>query len=258
MNGDGLDPHGPKAYRSLNGTLWKNRPVPTISPALAPLLALVLAGRAGAAEPPPTPRPDVASGLESGREGLARYQWRLRTEMKIDNVLRLTKVEDVHLGPDGGLVMKKTVRYEKRPDPTPYPGNDPRAATQRPLTGEEEDRLAVAAMDVMQLYARLAPEVVDPGRPDLVRMKGRGLGRPQDETTLYLDEKSRLVSEIEVKTTVSPEIRDIAFLRAEFEKLPAPGGPPQLRVPGRIFLNMEYHGRRVVLDMTTTDYRSWP
>ena len=91
----------------------------------------------------------------------------------------------------------------------------------------------------MQLYARLSPDVVrrwqegaellppDPDRPGLVRMKGRGLGRPQDEATLYLDEKSRLVDEIEVKTTVSPEIRDIAFLRAEFEKLPAPGAPPR-------------------------------
>ena len=125
-------------------------------------------------------------------------------------------------------------------------------------------------MEVMQLYARLAPDVVrrwqegadllppDPDRPGLVRLKGRGLGRSQDETTLYLDEKTRLVSEIEVKTTVSPEIRDIAFLRAEFEKLPAPGGPPQLRVPARIFLNMEFHGRRVALYMTTTDYRSCP
>ena len=76
--------------------------------------------------------------------------------------------------------------------------------------------------------------------------------------TFYLDEKTRLVSEIEVKTTVSPEIRDIAFLRADFEKLPAPGGPPGLRVPARIFLNMEYRSRRVTLDMTTTDWRSWP
>ena len=234
-----------------------------------PLLALALAASPGA-EPPPTPKPDVASGLETGREGLARYQWRLRTEMRVDNVLRVTKVEDVHLGPDGGLVTKKTVRYEKRPDPTPLPPNDPRSSLQRPLTADEEDRLATAAMDLMQLYARLSPEVVrrwaegaelrppDPDRPGLVRMQGRGLGRPQDEATLYLDEKSRLVSEIEVKTTVSPEIRDIAFLRAEFEKLPAPGGPPQLRVPGRIFLNLEFHGRRVALDMTTTDYRSWP
>ena len=89
--------------------------MPTILPTLAPILALVLAGRAGGAEPPPTPRPDVASGLESGREGLARYQWRLRTEMKIDDVLRLTMVVDVHLGPDGGLVTKKTGRYDKRP-----------------------------------------------------------------------------------------------------------------------------------------------
>jgi hypothetical protein len=236
--------------------------------ALSPLLALALAGPA--AEPPPTATPDVASGLESGREDLARYQWRLKTEMKVDDALRLTKVEDVHLGPDGGLVTKKTVRYDKRPEPTPFPSNDPRSHSQRPLTLVEEETLAEAAMEVMQLYARISPEVVrrwqegaellppDPERPGLARVRGRGLGRPQDEATLYLDEKSRLVSLIEVKTTVSPEIRDIAFLRAEFEKLPAPGGPPRLKVPTRIFLNMEFRGRRVALDMTTTDYRSWP
>jgi hypothetical protein len=236
--------------------------------ALSPLLALALAGPAG--EPPPTATPDVASGLESGREDLARYQWRLKTEMKVDDALRLTKIEDVHLGPDGGLVTKKTVRYDKRPEPTPFPSNDPRSHSQRPLTLVEEETLAEAAMEVMQLYARISPEVVrrwqegaellppDPERPGLARVRGRGLGRPQDEATLYLDEKSRLVSLIEVKTTVSPEIRDIAFLRAEFEKLPAPGGPPRLKVPTRIFLNMEFRGRRVALDMTTTDYRSWP
>jgi hypothetical protein len=190
--------------------------------------------------------------------------------MKVDDALRLTKVEDVHLGPDGGLATKKTVRYDKRPEPTPFPSNDPRSHSQRPLTLVEEETLAEAAMEVMQLYARISPEVVrrwqegaellppDPERPGLARVRGRGLGRPQDEATLYLDEKSRLVSLIEVKTTVSPEIRDIAFLRAEFEKLPAPGGPPRLKVPTRIFLNMEFRGRRVALDMTTTDYRSWP
>lgn len=237
--------------------------------AAAPLLALALAAGPGA-EPPPTARPDVASGLEAGREGLARYQWRMRTEMTVDEVPRLTKVEDVHLGPDGGLVTKKTVRYDRRPDPTPFPPNDPRAHGQRPLTSAEEERLAEAATDLMQLYARLSPEVVrrwqasaallppDPDRPGLVGLKGRGLGRPQDEATLYLDEGTRLLSRIEVKTTVSPEIRDIAFLRAEFEKLPAPVGPALPRVPARIFLNMEHHGRRVALEMATTDWRSWP
>lgn len=234
------------------------------------VLAALASLAAPAATPVATARPDVAAGLESGREVLARYQWRLRTEMKVDGVSRLVKIEDVHLGPDGGLVTKKTVKYDKRPEPTPFPLNDPRAGGQRPLTSIEEERLAETAMDVMQLYARLSPDVVrrwqeraellPPAgdRKGLVRMKGRGLGRPQDEATLYLDEKSRVIDEIEVKTTVAPEIRDIAFLRAEFEKIPAPGAPPGLRIPGRIYLNMQFQGRRVTLEMTTTDFSSWP
>jgi len=249
--------------------MWKNHQVLATFQALAPLLAVALTTPPGVT-PSPTARPDVASGLESGREGLARYQWRLRTEMKIDGVSRLTKLEDAHLGPDGGLVTQKTVKYDKRPEPTPFPHGDPRSYSQHPLSLDEEERLAEAAMSVMQLYARLSPDVArrwqegaellppDPDRPGLVRMKGRGLARPQDEATLYLEEKSRLVKEIEVKTTVAPEIRDIAFLRAEFEKIPAPGSPPGLRVPGRVFLNMQFQGRRVTLEMTTTDYSSWP
>jgi hypothetical protein len=269
VDGEGLDPHGPEGYRRRAGSLWKNPVVTAPFPAIALLAALPLAAATDVA-PAPTAKPDVASGLESGREGLARYQWRMKTEMKIDDVLRLTKVEDVHLGPDGALVTKKTVRYDKRPEPPPLRPDDPRADRERPLTPEEEESLAEAAMEVMQLYARLSPDVArrwqegavllppDPDRPGLERMRGRGLGRPQDEATIYLDATSRLVSEIEVKTTVSPEIVDIAFLRVTFEKLPAPGGPPRLRVPGRIFLNMEFRGRRVALEMTTTDYRSWP
>ncbi len=249
--------------------MWNNHRVSAAFHALAPFFALALAATPVPA-PSKTASPDVASGLESGREGLARYQWRLRTEMKVDGVSRLTKVEDAHLGPDGGLVTKKTVKYDKRPEPTPFPSNDPRSSSQHPLSSVEEERLAEAAMEVMQLYARLSPDVArrwqegaellppDPERPGLVRMKGRGLARPQDEATLYLDEKSRLVTEIEVKTTVAPEIRDIAFLRARFEKIPAPGAPPGLLVPGRIFLNMQFQGRRVTLEMTTTDYSSWP
>ncbi len=254
---------------SPRGSLWKNYLVLATFQSLAPLFALALAV-APSVEAPPTARPDLASGLESGRKGLALYQWRLRTVMKVDGVSRLTKLEDVHLGPDGGLVTKKTVKYDRRPEPTPFPQNDPRASSQHPLTSIEEERLAETAMDVMQLYARLSPDIVRrwqegaellppaADRKGLVRMKGRGLGRPQDEATLYLDEKSRVIDEIEVKTTVAPEIRDIAFLRAEFEKLPAPGAPPGLRIPGRIFLNMQFQGRRVTLEMTTTDFSSWP
>jgi len=176
MDGDGLDPHGRKAYRSPRGSLWKNpRVLATFQP-LAPLFALALAVASGV-EPPPTARPDLASGLESGRKGLARYQWRLRTEMKVDGVSRLTKLEDVHLGPDGGLVTKKTVKYDRRPEPTPYPRNDPRADQQRPLTQVEEERLAEAgaSRDEGAVARRvfLAPvEDLEVGRAELGQAPG--------------------------------------------------------------------------------------
>jgi len=239
---------------------------------MKPAAALFLLALSVAAQQPvTTPIPDVAAGLEHGREKLARYQWRLRTELKIDGVSRLTKVEDVHLGPDGGLVLKKTVRFDRRPAPTPYPENDPRFRAYQPPTEADDDRYVEAAMDLMQLYARLSPEHLrrwaegarlqseDPDRPGRVKLVGRGLGRPQDEAALYLDAKTREATEIEVKTTVHPDIKDIAFIRVTFEALadPAPASKG-MRVPKRIFLNMTLRARQVSLDMETADWRSWP
>src|SRR5262249_16166669 len=156
------------------------------------------------------------------------YQWRLRTEMKVDGTLRMTKLEDVHLAPDGGLV-RKVIRYEKKPPPTPYPFNDPRLRLGPPPSDAEEDRFADQAPELMHLYLKISPETVaewaaraelmaaDPDHPGQIRMHGRGLGRPQDDAVLYLDAANRAPVEIEVKTTPDTEIVDIAFIRARFE-----------------------------------------
>ena len=219
----------------------------------------------------PTPsKPDVAEGLKRERERLANYQWRLRTEMKIDGVLRVSRIENVHLGPDGELV-KTIVRFDKSIPPTPFPYNDPRARRADPPTNTEEDVLFDQAQSLMQYYARLSPERVeawaeraelmppDPDRAGKVRLHGRGLGRPQDDAVLYLDPLTKVASEIEVKTTVDPRIIDIAFLRATFEQLPQvrPNGPA-VWVPKKIFLNMNRGKREVTLEMETSDWRSWP
>jgi len=215
-------------------------------------------------------KPAVGAGLRQERERLASYQWRLKTEMKVDGETRLQKSEQVHLGPDGGLV-RRTVKYDRAPQPTPLPYGDPRGRLDGPTSGQEDDRLFDQAQALMDLYARLTPERVeewavraellpeDPDRKGLVRLHGRGLGRPQDDAVLYLEKATRNAAEIEVKTTVDEAIVDIAFLRATFEplKLARPGLAPVV-VPKRIFLNMSRGKRRVTLEMDATEYRAWP
>ena len=58
------------------------------------------------AQDPEPSKPDVGQGLKRERERLANYQWRLKTEMRVDGAVRMSKLEDVHLGPDGGLVKR--------------------------------------------------------------------------------------------------------------------------------------------------------
>lgn len=233
-------------------------------------LAATLTATPLGAQAPDASKPDVGQGLRRERERLANYQWRLRTEMKVDGTTRMSKLEDVHLGPDGGLV-KKIVRFEKAPEPTPYPRNDPRARVHEPTSGAEDDRLSESAQDLMQYYARLSPERVaewakraeilpaDADHSGLVRMHGRGLGRPLDDAVLYLDPKTQTAALIEVKTTVDPRIVDIAFIRASFEELPqARQDVAPLWVPKRVFLNMNRGRRAVALEMETSDWRTWP
>jgi hypothetical protein len=233
-------------------------------------LAATLTATPLAAQAPDPSKPDVVQGLKRERERLANYQWRLKTEMKVDGAVRMSKLEDVHLGPDGGLV-KRIVKFDKAPEPTPYPLNDPRSRVYAPPTGSEEDRLSEVAQDLMQYYLRLSPERVaewakraeilpgDADHPGLVRMHGRGLGRPLDDAVLYLDPKTQTATQIEVKTTVDPRILDIAFIRATFEALAqARTDVAPLWIPRRVFLNMNRGRRAVALEMETSDWRSWP
>lgn len=240
-------------------------------PFLAPS-ALAQASPPGSSGTPGAVRtPDVVAGLKKEREQLSRYQWRLKTEMKVDNVIRLVKTEDVHLGPDGGLVKAKTVKYDKKPAPTPLPYKDPRAALGPPATDKEDEAFFEQAQDLMQFYLRLSPERIaawakgaerlgpDPDRPGRVRMHGRGLGRPFDDALLYLDATTKAPTEIEVKTTVNPLMVNIAFLRVYIEKFspPEPGAEPLL-VPKRIFMTMDRGRRHAALEMEMSDFRTWP
>jgi hypothetical protein len=236
--------------------------------ALPLVLALLQSPPSDATAPVPA---DVAAGVAKGREELARFRWRLKTDMRVDGSLRISKVEDVHLGPDGRLVMQKTVRFERKPQPTPLPYYDPRTKYEAPPSEEEEERLFDGARDLMQFYASISPERVaawtkkaqvmphDPERAGRVRMHGRGLGRPEDDAVVYLDPETRTAVEIEVKTSVSAKILQIAFLRVLFEPLASArtaDSPPI--VPKKIFMNLDQGKRHVTLEMETSDFRTWP
>jgi len=219
----------------------------------------------------PAPRPKgVADDLRRERELLSNWQWRMKTEMKVDGVPRVTRVEEAHLSPEGGLV-KRLVRFERAPEPTPVPYNDPRSGRPLGSSPEEDDYFFDAAQRLMEVYLRLSPERVatwvkgaellpeDPDRPGRVRLRGRGLGRTQDEAILFLDAASRRPTEIEVKTTVGLEVKEIAFIRATFERLtPDRPGVESVIIIKRIFLNMNRGRHAVALEMETSDFRAWP
>jgi hypothetical protein len=238
---------------------------------LAPSAPAQEASRTPAPQPVPARTPDVTTGLQIERERLAGFQWRLKTEMKVDGSLRIVRVEDVHLGPDGGLVRAKTVKYDKKPQPTPLPFKDPRAALGPPATDKEDEAFFEQAQDLMQFYFRLSPERIgkwadgaerlgtDPDRPGRVRLHGRGLGRPFDDALVYLDAKTKAPTEIEVKTTINPLMVNIAFIRLFIEPFtpPEPGAKPLL-VPKRVFLTMDRGRRHAAVEMEMSDFRSWP
>jgi hypothetical protein len=236
---------------------------------LSPTILLIALSAVPQASPPQ--KPDVAASVVNERRRLSSYRWRLTTEMSVDGNPRIVKSEDVHLGPDGGLVREKTVRFERKPPPTPLPFNDPRARLGPPASDAEDEAFFEQAQDLMQYYLRLSPERLeewakgaellsaDPDRPGRVRMHGRALGRPLDDAVLYMDAATRAPVEIEVKTTVTAAMREIAFIRVLIEPLSPP--PPEggaLLVPKHLLLNIDRGHRHASLEMTMSDFRTWP
>jgi hypothetical protein len=234
------------------------------------LAALLLAhtGPVSALQAPPEGKKSVGEDLRRERELLANYRWRMKTEMRVDGALRLTRLEDVNLGPSGGF-QKKLVKFDRAPEPTPLPYGDPRYGQSAPSSADD-DRFFDTAQFLMEMYARLPPSQVDawvarartlppdPDRPGLLRMQGRGLGRSQDDAVVYIDPKTRRASEIEVKTTVSAEVKEIAFIRATFEQLvPASPDSPAVLAPKKIFMNLSRSGHSVMLEMETSEWRTW-
>ncbi|MDL1951031.1 hypothetical protein FBQ97_14625 [Acidobacteria bacterium ACD] len=239
------------------------------------LFPALLPARLAAAPPGPggegAGADDLAASLEKGRATLGQYRFRLRSRMKVDGEPRIEKLEEVHLGPDGDLVREKTLRFERRPAPTPVPFTDPRSGVVVPLTEKEEDRLFAEAEALVHLYLTLpasrigewaaGAEVMtsDPEREGRRKLHGRGLGRPLDDAVVYLDPATGAAEEVEVKTTATEQVKDIAFLRVTFQVLPPPRpGAGGAVAPKEGFLNMDRGRRRVVVEMETSDFRSWP
>lgn len=244
-------------------------------PLAVPLVLALLPSRLPAAPPRPggaaAGAGDVAASLEKGRATLGQYRFRLRSRMTVDGELRIDKLEDVHIGPDGDLVREKTLRFERRPAPTPVPFTDPRSSVLVPLTEKEEDRLFAEAESLVHLYLTLPASRIgewasgaegmasDPEREGRRKLHGRGLGRPFDDAVVYLDPVTGAAEEVEVKTTATEQVKDIAFLRVTFQVLPSPRpGAAGAVAPEKGFLNMDRGRRRVVVEMETSDFRSWP
>jgi hypothetical protein len=234
-----------------------------------PLVLLIPLGAAADSSPATTPLTDPGSDVQKGREQLASYRWRVRTEMKVDEVPRIIKIEEVHIAPDGSLAWDKTVRYERQAAPPPLPYGDPRRGLPDAASEKEEDLYFEQGYALVQLYARVSPDRVntwaksariiskDPDRADRLKITGRGLGRSFDEAVVYLDAKSRQPVEIEVKTTVTEVLKEIAFLRVQLEPLNERPAPGVTIAPRKVFLNMNRGKHRVVLEMAFTDFRKW-
>lgn len=267
--------------------MWNNRRVSHLrTPAGRPFTAAALllgtfttlwttasapAAAAAPRDPAPPPPPAVVSAVQEFRSGLGLFRWRIKTTMTVDGNVRIVKVEEVRVGPDGNFVREKTLRFERRPVPTPYPYGDPRRSLPDPPSQKEEDALWELAQNVVTFYLRVSPDRVadwsarcsvlarDPERDGAVRWQGRGLVRPWDDVIAWFDPSTRVLRQVEVKTTASAErMIDIAFLRLAFGTRPSPrAGQAPVPVIEDLFLNMTRGARKVVVEIDATDFRAF-
>lgn len=212
----------------------------------------------------------VAVAVTEFRKNLALFRFRIRTTMSVDGNVRIVKLEEVRVGPDGGLVRDRTLRYERKPLPTPYPYGDPRRGQPDPPAPKEEDALWEQSQSLLMFYLRTSADRVgewatrsrvvprDPERDGMARWQGRGLFRPWDEVSAYFDAGTRTLRQVEIKTTVSDRPLDIAFIRLGFGSRPSVrSGQPPVAVLDDVFLNMNRGRRRVVVEIDATDFRAF-
>ena len=230
------------------------------------LVALGLMANVSAADAPL--RSDIGVLLKQQREVLSSYEWRLKTDVKVDGALRFVSVENVHLAPEGGL-DRKIVKFDVKPSPTPFPELDPRSHVAQPASQDEASRYLDQAQRLLDLYARISPERLRSWASRAETRSGqdehagetllhaRGLVRPQDDVVVYLDGKKKTLRSVEVKTTVDARIADIAFLRIRFEPIGGTRASTQPIAPKTFFLNMDRGRRHVTLEMEASDYRTW-
>lgn len=229
------------------------------------LLAVGLIAGVSAADAPL--RADLGALLKQQREVLAGYEWRLKTDVKVDGALRFVSLENVHLAPEGGL-DRKIVKFDIKPSPTPFPEGDPRSRLTQPATQDEASRYMEQAQRLLDLYARLSPDRLRSWASRAESRTGqdehagetllhaRGLVRPQDDVVVYLDGKKKTLRSVEVKTTVDFRLTEIAFLRIRFEPIDT-RAPAPLIAPKSFFVNMDRGRRHVTLEMEASEYRTW-
>lgn len=222
-------------------------------------------------DPAPPPASAVASAVQDFRYGMGLFRWKIKTTLTVDGNVRIVKVEEVRVGPDGNFVREKTSRFERKPLPTPYPYGDPRRSLPEPPSQKEEDALWDQAQNVVAAYLRVSPDRVsdwsarcsvlarDTERDGAVRWQGRGLVRSWDDVVAWFDPSTRMLKQVEVKTTASADrMIDIAFLRVVFGTRPSPrGGQQPVPVIEDVFLNMTRGSRKVVVEIDASDFRAF-
>jgi len=209
----------------------------------ASALLLLLLGATARAEALPGDPVEIASRVAAGcaanRQRMEQYSWKQRTELRRKGKLLATGLEQIRPAPDGTL--------ERAPldDPTVSPAMRKRLAKSAPR------RVATAELQaLLEEYAQPSGErirdflrqaTMSPGDiAGTVRIRGRGVVRPGDELTVWVDGASHELLRTRALTRIGD---DPAVIEIDHERLESGlvrRARQVVRVPrGRLTLTVE-------------------